>query len=334
MPQGREKQMPEKVIKIYRSSTFNKHLQQLSHHVFCRISKEGIKQTISVARLVYFHFVEEFNVQDFSIVISPKDGISSHIHFSNLELLTISEQKFKMFTNKRHGSNEKKPVSQYDLNGALVNTYQSISEVKRQLGVNTGSISSVLQNISFTANGYRWLPADYVPNKKDFERADPASIKKPCALLNETLWKKLGKPDIDCSNPPALFNLSLRAMPGEKWKSIPGYEDLYQVSNKGRIKKLAGWSNHKKRIYLGEQIMALRATIFRNRQDYCVVLSKNKRKTSIAITRLVFHAFVKRFDLSNHSLVVLNKRRNVFEINPTALRLVSLSSVLASARKK
>ena len=34
-------------------------------------------------------------------------------------------------------------------------------------------------------------------------------------------------------------NLSLQDMPGEVWKDIPGYENLYQISNRGRAKSLS-----------------------------------------------------------------------------------------------
>ena len=34
-------------------------------------------------------------------------------------------------------------------------------------------------------------------------------------------------------------NYSLENLPGEEWKDIKGYEGIYQVSNKGRVKALA-----------------------------------------------------------------------------------------------
>ena len=43
-------------------------------------------------------------------------------------------------------------------------------------------------------------------------------------------------------------NLSLEDMEGEVWKDVVGGEGLYQVSNMGRIKRLAGHGYGKRHI--------------------------------------------------------------------------------------
>lgn len=70
----------------------------------------------------------------------------------------------------------------------------------------------------------------------------------------------------------------------EKWKSIKGFENLYEISNMGNIKSLGNKKNHSKIIYLkkGE-----------NRGGYeYVVLQNNKKIKSKLVHRLVAEAFI------------------------------------------
>ncbi len=75
----------------------------------------------------------------------------------------------------------------------------------------------------------------------------------------------------------------------EQWKSIPGYEDFYQVSDKGRIKKCKRWDVNKRGYIESEQILKP----FDNGHGYLVIsLSKEGRKTNHYIHRLVASAFI------------------------------------------
>lgn len=69
----------------------------------------------------------------------------------------------------------------------------------------------------------------------------------------------------------------------EIWKDIPGYEGLYQVSNKGSVRSL-NWGNHGfvRNLYLKKQ----------NRGYRHVELAKNGTKKSFTVHRLVATAFI------------------------------------------
>lgn len=66
----------------------------------------------------------------------------------------------------------------------------------------------------------------------------------------------------------------------EKWRDIPGYEGLYQVSNFGRVR------NHK------GVILALNKRPSNTQERYLIKLSKNNKKRSFLVHRLVATAFI------------------------------------------
>lgn len=76
----------------------------------------------------------------------------------------------------------------------------------------------------------------------------------------------------------------------EIWKNIKGYEDLYQVSNKGRVKSLK---------FGKEKIMK-----FRIGSGYCKLgLNKDKKQKQFRVHRLVAEAFLpneNKFPVVNH----------------------------------
>lgn len=91
----------------------------------------------------------------------------------------------------------------------------------------------------------------------------------------------------------------------EEWRDIKGYEGLYQVSNKGRIKSLKSWGGN------NERIMKPRN---QGTGYYMVGLSKNKQYKQFLIHRLVAMAFIpnsNNYDFVNHKDE--NKTNNVVE---------------------
>ncbi len=108
-------------------------------------------------------------------------------------------------------------------------------------------------------------------------------------------------------------HLELNNFPGEKWKWIPWLEGCYRISNFGRVKRESfeiTMSNGYRRTvqekilvpelqkipnhYVGDLVYSLRARVLREGIDY-----------SIAIARVTFYCFKRKFDLDNKDLVVL-----------------------------
>ena len=71
---GVEHWVSEKIRKLLFTKQYNNYLKVYFYNVHCGLSLEGHKYTRSVARLVYYHFVEKFDVKDRFFMISYKDN--------------------------------------------------------------------------------------------------------------------------------------------------------------------------------------------------------------------------------------------------------------------
>lgn len=125
------------------------------------------------------------------------------------------------------------------------------------------------------------------------------------------------------SRPIPAFDTELRSLRGEKWIDIPGYEDVYRVSNHGRVKSLARITT----IYyptrgsyierpIRERILKQKINKRYNQiaKDYryeCIVrlFDDYGEKTQI-VHRLVFSAFKKRLSYDGDGLWVSHKDGN------------------------
>lgn len=71
-----------------------------------------------------------------------------------------------------------KPVCQYDLNGVLLNTYNSRIEAMRETGVSEGSIYCCCNRITKVAGGWIWRDAGDFLTKEEIEWCNEAKFKK------------------------------------------------------------------------------------------------------------------------------------------------------------
>ncbi|MFP3591365.1 NUMOD4 domain-containing protein [Chryseobacterium sp. SIMBA_038] len=242
---GKERMLPEKVMKLIFVKHFNRYLQDSMYHVHCTLSVEGNKYRKSVARLVYYHFVEKFDVKDRTIAIISKDSNSLHIHSNNLEKVSASERSLKIYRMNRARNRNViylQPVSQYTVEGKLVANFEDMYTAGEAVGVLPESIMDVVYKEFLTAGGFRWFLQSYHPKKKDFLITDTSDYSE--RVFNFSLWKKLGQPKIERNNPPACMNLSIKDLPNECWRLISGSESRFAISNKGRIKRLSSWVSH------------------------------------------------------------------------------------------
>jgi len=319
-PAGVKRKILDSILKLQVFRYFNKYVKAHFYNVRCNLSLEGKKHGKSVARLVYYHFVEKFDMDDNLFHMSFKDENRFNVHFSNLEKLSGTEIRRKSLNAGRgKKGNYQQAVSQYTVYGDFVASYKSIYAASEALGIHPTYILPVINKKKITAGKFLWFTRGYTPTAKDFI---PETKSKPKKILNTSLWRRFGQPPIDESNPPACMNLSLNDLPREKWKPIPDIEEYFAISNKGRIKRLNTWTQNKNKTFWKEHIISL----FVTRPDskthslYSQV-NCNGKKYKIVITRLLYYCFVEKFDLKDRNLVVINNSHPQWNIDISNLTL-------------
>jgi hypothetical protein len=130
------------------------------YRLTAQISYSGKKYSIYIARTVYFLFVKQFDLQDRSLVASYKDGDPFNICPQNLILTTLSVSITKSYKNKHRKresfGNKAQPITQYDLTGKKIQTFNSASEASRITNINSTSICSALTRKDSYGAGYIW----------------------------------------------------------------------------------------------------------------------------------------------------------------------------------
>ncbi len=331
---GGVNRLKDKILKLQAFRYFNKYLQAYFYSVKCNLCIEGKQYGRSVARLVYYHFVEKFNMDDLSFLISFKDDNHFHVHFSNLEKLTVGKLHSKsMDTGRGKKGNYRQAVSQYTVEGNFVASYDNIYEAGKTLGIDPVHILAVINKKRFTAGKFLWFEKEYTPVKKDF--APETKKNKPDKILNTNLWKKLGQPTIDESNPPACMNLSLNDLPGEYWKPVPDLEQYFAISNKGRVKRLNTWTHGKTPTFWKEHIMSLSVRKSGN-EKYAlyITLASEGRTYSVTIIRMLYYCFIEQFDLKNKTLIVQNASYPHWDIDISKITLQSFTDILTERNKQ
>lgn len=321
-PNGGEQKILDRIMKPQALRYFNKHLKAHFYNVKCNLSIDGKTYGRSVARLVYYHFVEKFDMNDLSFRISFKDENRFNVHFSNLEKITTIELRNKVLnTGRGKKGNYWQPVSQYTVEGDFIASFENIYAASKTLGIHHTHILAVINKKRTTAGTFRWFVKDYTPDKEDFI---PETKSKPETILNTSLWEKLGHPSIDQNNPPACMNLSLKDLSGEIWKPIPDLEGYFAISNKGRIKRLNTWTENKNKTFWKEHIISLFLDTYSDTNFYLYTnLSHKGKRIQIRLNKFLYYCFVKKFDLNNHSLVIINKNKPLWDINISKLELGS-----------
>lgn len=100
---------------------------------------------------------------------------------------------------------------------------------------------------------------------------------------------------------------SLKNLPGEEWKDIKGYEGLYQVSNKGRIKALSKTTTIRSNNNLNGSKITRDEKIHHcqlQKDGYIrTQLYKDNKRSTVKVHRLVAEAFIpnpKNYPMVNH----------------------------------
>ena len=126
------------------------------HHTgyaYIRVSKNYVKQTLSIHRLVCKAFIPN---PENKPCINHKDENPLNNTVENLEWVTQKENANYGTRNARVALKNGKRIIQCDLNGNEIKRWNSLAEASRFYGVTYPSISEVCRGIKPTACGYKW----------------------------------------------------------------------------------------------------------------------------------------------------------------------------------
>jgi hypothetical protein len=212
----------------------------------------GIRKREFMHRLVASIFVS--NNDTANNIVNHIDGNKINNHHSNLEWTNQKGNRIHA-VNILHVGKCQRKINQLDLEGNILNTFNSIREASTHNNTLETSIGKVLRGKLKTHKNFIF---EYCDNKH-----------------NELL-----------------------ALTGEIWKTITGYEKMYEVSNKGRVKSTHN-ANH---IILKQQ----------DKGDYLYVyLKKNNTQKNFRVHRLVAFEFIENPNsLTDVNHIDHNKKNN------------------------
>lgn len=302
------KKEPEMIMKLLFIKQYNQYLQKDFYQLHCTLSSDGKKYRKSIARLVYYHFVEKIVYEDYSIKISFKDDNSLHPYYNNLEKVSTSESRHKTFRNNRARNRKtiySQPVSQYDIEGNFIADFKDMYSAEKAAGVGCESIMDAVNGVFLTAGGCRWFLSSRAITEKDFQVI--AKSKEDHRIFNKTLWKNLGKPTVDKKDPPPCMNLSLENLPGEEWKPVPGFGNRFVISNKGRVKRLSGWITESRKVFLRERVLSQYVDFTDGKPTALRCILRHRQKNNyVNVAKVLFYCFVKEFDMEHRKLKIVN----------------------------
>ena len=149
--------------------------------------------------------------------------------------------------------------------------------------------------------------------------------------------EKLKARVIESTLPPPHEDMSLADRPDEIWKPFPvePFDDIFVISNKGRVKRLAYTMINKNNMEtrLPERIRKLSANKEKsyslNKTTYYLVciVSKNKFTKAYPVARLVYSAFVAPLDIYDQTVFVRYKDENSLNCVPENLYLFDRSKI-------
>ncbi|PPL01628.1 NUMOD1 domain-containing DNA-binding protein [Parapedobacter indicus] len=161
-------------------STYNSFTQDYRFNLRFSATVNKKRHYITTARMVYYCFVEPFDLTDSRRVVLYKDNDSLNVSAENLELSNPSEKFARMVKQSRwknsfaeldqatkkamrqkakqhYAQTGVHEISQYDLEGNFIRTYPDASEASKAVKISASHISSAAKNRgTYTAGGYIW----------------------------------------------------------------------------------------------------------------------------------------------------------------------------------
>ena len=133
---------------------FNYKYNNKENYILIHLSKNGKNYAYSLHRLVAEAFIPN---PDNKPIIDHINGIRTDNRVNNLRWCTQKENANNPITISKHINGKKsKKVNQYTLDGILIKTWPSASEITRQAGYSTSLICSCCRGEYKSVYGYNW----------------------------------------------------------------------------------------------------------------------------------------------------------------------------------
>jgi len=307
----------ERILRLQINKRKTKTIPHESYTFSVFLCLNGVRRPQAVARLVYYTFVEQFDLKNRHILVSYKDWDGRNIRPDNLFLTSISDIMKTSHAEHRYEarlSKDSKKVSQFRVDGEYIATYDSILDASRQTGIVSNGISKVANGTSRLHKGYIWQfgTSKVLKRKKVVTEKDGGVNQNLLSVINRTVNSK---------GIPALADLRLQDRKGEIWKSVEGFEGYYEVSNLGRIKALSRVSKGTIQILLPEMIKKITFKPYYNHENnteggsLSVNLRKEELRRGFAIAHLVYHTFVRPLGPHERKRIIYFRDNNRFNLS-------------------
>lgn len=165
----------ERIIKPQKAKATNKFINDVVEYLTTVITFNKIKYGFTLSRLVYYSFVEKFDLKDQTILILNKDCNGLNVLPTNLIKSTRSDKGNRIVERGRMDSplkylskedrekqrrgiieSKSKEVTQYSLEGKKIKTYSSCAAAERATSVFATVIGNRAGGKGISAGGFVW----------------------------------------------------------------------------------------------------------------------------------------------------------------------------------
>lgn len=307
--------LQEKIIKQVVHYKYNRSLNEKTFFLTCKLGTLGSRKQFMTARMVYFTFVEPFDLEDPEWNVRYKDHNGLNCLPDNLYL--FERCKLTQWVKDHKRVNALPPISKiwrkgmepvkypglidpvgvakYSLTGELIEIFPTIVAAAQSMG------------ISRTVAAHRMYGKH--PNKKyilkaiDITQDPPAKIE---AELTDVKIIDACKYGIPQGKTYPFQHISIDDLPGEQWKPIPDTDEIFWISDLGRIKSVDHYihSNLHGTYLKTEKIVRqeLKRANTKNRKYLGVKFSNRGKRVYYHVARLVYESFIGKIP-KNHTVI-------------------------------
>lgn len=237
----------EKIIKPGVHYKYNRSLNEKMYFLTCKIGTLESRKQFMTARMVYYTFVEPFDLEDPEWNVRYKDCNGLNCVPDNLYL--FERRKLTQWVKDNKRVNVLPPISEiwhkgmapikypglinpvgvakYSLTGELIEIFPTIVAAAQNMGISR----TVAAHRIYGKNSNK----KYILKAIDINQEPPAKIEAELTDIQIIDARKYSVPE---GKIYPFQHVSLDDLPGEQWKPIPDTDEIFWVSDSGRVKSV------------------------------------------------------------------------------------------------